>query len=73
MAQRSSASNRTDFLAALIVEDVGRYPNSKISDIRERMRLEIPRSRIRRGMELLVKASKLMAEGVKRGTRYRLP
>lgn len=60
-------------LAALIVEDVGRYPNSKIGDIHERIGLEIPRSRIRRGIEQLVKAGKLMAEGVKSGTRYRLP
>jgi ATP-dependent DNA helicase RecG len=60
-------------LAALIVEDVGRYPKSKIGDIHERIGLEIPRSRIRRGIEQLVKAGKLMAEGVKSGTRYRLP
>lgn len=60
-------------LAALIVEDVGRYPKSRIGDIHERIGLEIPRSRIRRGIEQLVKAGKLMAEGVKSGTRYRLP
>lgn len=60
-------------LAALIVEDVGRYPKSKIGDIHERIGLEIPRSRIRRGIEQLVKDGKLMAEGVKSGTRYRLP
>ena len=60
-------------LSALIVEDVGRYPRSKIGDIHERIGLEIPRSRIRRGIEQLVKAGKLMAEGVKSGTRYRLP
>ena len=60
-------------LAALIVEDVGRYPKSKIGDIHERIGMEIPRSRIRRGIEQLVKAGKLMAEGVKSGTRYRLP
>jgi ATP-dependent DNA helicase RecG len=60
-------------LAALIVEDVGRYPKSKIGDIHKRIGLEIPRSRIRRGIEQLVKAGKLVAEGVKNGTRYRLP
>ncbi len=60
-------------LAALIVEDVGRYPKSKIGDIHERIGMEIPRSRIRRGIEQLVKAGKLMAEGVKSGTRYHLP
>ena len=60
-------------LSALIVEDVGRYPRSKIGDIHERIGLEIPRSRIRRGLEQLVKDRKLLVEGVKSGTRYRLP
>ncbi|WP_215892290.1 hypothetical protein [Acidithiobacillus ferriphilus] len=30
-------------LLALIVEDVGRYPQSKIGDIHQRISLEIPR------------------------------
>ena len=45
----------------------------KTGDIHERIGLEIPRSRIRRGIDQLVKAGKPMAEGVKSGTRYRLP
>jgi ATP-dependent DNA helicase RecG len=60
-------------LLALIVEDVGRYPRSKISDIHQRIGLEIPRSRIRRGIEQLVKEGRLYPEGVRSGTRYRLP
>lgn len=40
---------------------------------RERIGLEIPRSRIRRSIEQLVKAGKLVAKGVKSGTRYSLP
>ena len=60
-------------LSALIVEDVGRYPRSRMSDIHERIGLEIPRSRIRRSVEQLVKDNKLQAEGVRSGTRYRLP
>lgn len=60
-------------LLALIVEDVGRYPQSKIGDIHQRIGLEIPRSRIRRGIEQLVKDDKLRSEGVRSGTRYRLP
>lgn len=60
-------------LAALIVEDVGRYPKSKIGDIHERIGLEIPRSRVRRAVEQLVKEEKLIQEGVRSGTRYRLP
>lgn len=40
---------------------------------RERIGLGIPRSRIRRSIEQLVKAGKLVAKGVKSGTRYSLP
>jgi ATP-dependent DNA helicase RecG len=60
-------------LLALIVEDVGRYPNTKIGDIHERIGMEIPRSRVRRSVEQLVKEGKLLQEGVRSGTRYRLP
>ena len=60
-------------LLALIVEDVGRYPQSKIGDIHQRIGLEIPRSRIRRGIEQLVKDDKLLSEGIRSGTRYLLP
>ncbi|KXW57516.1 hypothetical protein FEMY_19750 [Ferrovum myxofaciens] len=60
-------------LLALIVEDIGRYPQSKIGDIHQRIGLEIPRSRIRRGIEQLLKNGKLHSEGVRSGTRYRLP
>ena len=60
-------------LLALIVEDVGRYPRSKIGDIHQRIGLEIPRSRLRRGIEQLVKEGRLHPEGVRSGTRYRLP
>jgi ATP-dependent DNA helicase RecG len=57
-------------LLALIVEDVGRYPNTKIGDIHQRIGLEIPRSRIRRGVEQLVREGKLLQKGVRSGTRY---
>lgn len=60
-------------LLALIEEDVGRYPLAKISDIHQRIGSEIPRSRIRRSLEQLVKEGKLDQEGVRSGTRYRLP
>jgi len=60
-------------LLALIVEDVGRYPQSKIGEIHQRIGLEIPRSRIRRGIEQLLKDDKLHSEGVRSGTRYLLP
>lgn len=60
-------------LSALIVEDIGRYPRSRIGDIHQRVGLEIPRSRIRRGIGQLVKDGKLRVEGVRSGTRYSLP
>jgi len=60
-------------LSALIVEDVGRYPRSKIGDIHQRIGLEVPRSRIRRGIEQLVKDGKRQSGGVRSGTRYCLP
>lgn len=60
-------------LLALIVEDVGRYPNTKIGDIHQRVGLEITRSRVRRAIEQLVTEGKLIQEGVRSGTRYRLP
>ena len=60
-------------LVALIVEDVERYPQSKIGEIHERIGQEIPRSRIRRSIGRLVESGRLLAEGVKNGTRYRLP
>lgn len=59
-------------LLALILEDVGRYPGTKIGDIHQRVGLEIPRSRVRRAVEHLVKDGKLSQEGVRSGTRYRL-
>lgn len=60
-------------LLALIVEDVGRYPQSRIGDVHQRIGLEIPRSRVRRAVEQLVKDGRLEPQGVRSGTRYRLP
>lgn len=60
-------------LAELIVEDVGRYPGTKMGDIHQRVGVEIPRSRVRRAVEQLVKEGRLGQEGVRSGTRYRLP
>lgn len=60
-------------LLALIVEDVGRYPNSQIREIHQRVGPEIPRSRIRRAIEQLVQGQRLIREGQRRGTRYRTP
>jgi ATP-dependent DNA helicase RecG len=59
-------------LLALIVEDIDRYPESKIGDTHQRIGLEIPRSRLRRAIGQLVKDGKLHQEGVRSSTRYRL-
>lgn len=60
-------------LSALIVEDVARYPTSRIGDIHRRIGLEIARSRVRRALEQLVKDGLLVQEGLRSATRYRLP
>jgi ATP-dependent DNA helicase RecG len=59
-------------LEALIVEDVGRYPDTRMGDIHQRIGVEIARSRVRRSVERLVKDGRLLQEGVRSGTRYRL-
>lgn len=57
-------------LAALLFEDVARYPRSKLGEIHVRIGPEIPRSQIRRAIGGLVKAGKLHMEGVRNGARY---
>jgi ATP-dependent DNA helicase RecG len=59
-------------LLALIVEDVARYPNTKIGDIHQRIGAEIPRSRVRRALDQLVENGNLAREGIRNGTRYRV-
>lgn len=60
-------------LAALIEEDVRRYPRSQISDIHARVGAEIPRTQIKRSIAELVRSGRLLSEGIRRGTRYRAP
>jgi len=60
-------------LAALIEEDVRRYPRSQISDIHARVGAEIPRTQIKRSIAELVKSGRLLSEGIRRGTRYSTP
>jgi len=57
-------------LAALIEEDVRRYPRSQISDIHARVGAEIPRTQIKRSIAELVRSGRLLSEGIRRGTRY---
>ena len=60
-------------LAALIEEDVRRYPRSQISDIHARVGAEIPRTQIKRSIADLVRSGRLLSEGIRRGTRYSTP
>lgn len=60
-------------LAALIEEDVRRYPLSQISDIHARVGAEIPRTQIKRSIAELVRSGRLLSEGIRRGTRYSTP
>lgn len=60
-------------LAALIEEDVRRYPRSQISDIHTRVGAEIPRTQIKRSIAELVRSGRLLSEGIRRGTRYSTP
>lgn len=57
-------------LAALIMEDVRRYPKSKIKDIHQRVGAEIPRSRVRRTLADLVKTQNLRMEGTRSAACY---
>lgn len=60
-------------LAALIEEDVRRYPGSQIREIHARIGAEIPRTQIKRSIAELVRVERLVSEGVRRGTRYHTP
>lgn len=60
-------------LAALIEEDVRRYPRSQISDIHARVGAEVPRTQIKRSIAELVRSGRLLSEGIRRGTRYSTP
>ncbi|MES2264541.1 MAG: ATP-binding protein [Pseudomonadota bacterium] len=57
-------------LTALILEDIRRYPHTKMGEIHQRIGMEIPRSRIRRAIAQLVASGNLHSIGVRNGTRY---
>jgi len=60
-------------LAALIVEDVERYPKSRISSIHERIGPEIPGPQLKRAMAALVREGRLVTTGSRRGATFRVP
>lgn len=59
-------------LRALIVEDVGRYPDSSASDIYRRVGQEIPERSFRRALAELRQEGRIVAVGERRWRRYRL-
>jgi ATP-dependent DNA helicase RecG len=60
-------------LDALIIEDLQRYPRSKIGDINSRIGSEIPRHRLKRALDALVGNSRVVYEGERKARIYWLP
>ncbi|PTD97283.1 helix-turn-helix domain-containing protein [Pseudothauera lacus] len=56
-------------LAALILEDLKRYPESAIGDIRQRIGSEIPPRQVKRALDGLVDKGEVRFEGDKRWRR----
>jgi ATP-dependent DNA helicase RecG len=59
-------------LAALVLEDLGRYPQSAIGDIRRRIGGEIHPKQVKRALDGLVEKREVRFEGDKRWRRYSL-
>ena len=57
-------------LAALILEDLKRYPESAIGDIRQRIGSEIHPRQVKRGLDGLIDKGEVRFEGDKRWRRY---
>jgi ATP-dependent DNA helicase RecG len=59
-------------LRALILEDLQRHPRSALREIRGRIGREIPDHQIRKQLDLLSKEGRVIREGARRWSRYRL-
>ena len=57
-------------LAALVLEDLQRYPKSAISDIHQRVGREIHPKQVKRALEELIERGDIRFEGDKRWRRY---
>jgi ATP-dependent DNA helicase RecG len=57
-------------LRALILEDLGRYPDSAIGEIHQRIGEEIDRNQLRTALRSLALSSKVVGRGEKRWRRY---
>lgn len=68
--QTSLARIESYRLDALVLEDVGRYPGSSISEIHERIGREINRRQVKAALDRMCKKGELRTEGEKRWRRY---
>ncbi len=59
-------------LRALVLEDLGRYPDSAVGEIHQRIGAEIPRSQVKRVLDSLVADGIVQYLGEKRWRRYRV-
>ena len=59
-------------LGALIIEDLRRYPRSKIGNINDRIGAEIPRHRVKRALDVLISQQQVAVEGDRKARVYRL-
>lgn len=59
-------------LAALVREDLSRYPRSSISEINRRIGDEIPYKQLKRTLDTLIEAGEVIREGKTRWRRYTL-
>lgn len=59
-------------LAALILEDLGRYPQSAIGEIRQRIGGEIHPKQVKRALDALIEKGEVRFEGDRRWRRYHL-
>ena len=57
-------------LAALVLEDLQRYPKSAIGDIHQRVGAEIHAKQVKRALEELIKRGDVRFEGNNRWRRY---
>ena len=59
-------------LEALILEDLSRYPNSRIGEVHGRIGPEIPRPLVERALRALREDGRVSHEGERKGRRYRV-
>ncbi len=60
-------------LAELVLEDIRRYPDTRIGEIHKRVGKEISRSMLKRTLAALVQSGRIRLEGIRGGVKYRLP